>query len=300
MNQRRQFPINVVAADVNPPHLKVRADSRRLLRLRDSMLEFFKGNLSRLLLLVCALFAVAAMDPPSQPITLAPEQAAKEGHALVDEMLSQQPEANAVTGIMAVRKLSPSSSYTEIGIRFQTIVTSTNYASLYQATQSNKVQNITIVHTPGQPNIYFSGPNPFISAVSNTLPLVSLPGVIFSDKISAPFAGSDFAIADLGLEFLHWPDQKLLQKDMKRGRACLVLESTNPHPTAGGYAKVKSWVDNESHGILLAQAFDAKGNQVKQFAPQGFSKDKGGQWQLEGMEISTEKSKTIIKFDIDK
>src|SRR4051812_48213313 len=107
MNQRRQFPINVVAADVNPLHLKVRADSRRLLRLRDSMLEFFKGNLSRLLLLVCALFAVAAMDPPSQSITLTPEQAAKEGRALADEMLSQQPEANAVTGIMAVCQIRP-------------------------------------------------------------------------------------------------------------------------------------------------------------------------------------------------
>jgi hypothetical protein len=260
-------------------------------------------RLFRLSLLLGALFAVAAMDPPSQPATLPPEQAAKEGRELVDEMLSQQPDANAVTGIMAIRKLGPHGSYTEVGIRFQTIVTPTNYASLYQATRSNQVQNITIVHTPGQPNLYFSGANPFIdkSAVSNTLPLTALPGVLFSEQTLAPFSGSDFSIADLGLEFLHWPDQKLLQKDMKRGRACRILESTNPHPTAGDYAKVKSWVDNESHGILLAQAFDANGNQVKQFAPQGFSKDKDKQWQLEGMEISTgDKSKTIIKFNIDK
>jgi hypothetical protein len=254
-----------------------------------------------ILLLLSALFAMAAMDPPSQPITLSPEQAAKEGRALVDEMLSQQPEANAVTGVMAIRKDGSTKSYTEISIRFQTIVTSTNFVSLYQATRSNQVENISIVHAHGKTNIYYSGRNQFIVAGSAKNPAGS-PTNLSGDAVFAPFAGSDFSIADLGLEFLHWPDQKLLQKDMKRSRSCLVLESTNPHPELGGCSKVKSWVDNESHGILYAEAYDRRGKELKEFVPQGVSKGADGQWQLEGMQISNvqTKSTTTVKFNLDK
>jgi len=94
-----------------------------------------------------------------------------------------------------------------------------------------------------------------------------------------------------------------LQKEMKRSRSCRVLESTNPHPERGGYAKVKSWIDNESHGILLAQAFDAKGNVIKEFWPGDFSKAKStGQWQLGKMQITSKPndSTTTVKFDVDK
>ena len=47
-----------------------------------------------------------------------------------------------------------------------------------------------------------------------------------------PFAGSDFWIADLGLEFFHWPEQKVLKKEFRRNCSCVVLESTNPNPAA--------------------------------------------------------------------
>ena len=120
-----------------------------------------------------------------------------------------------------------------------------------------------------------------------------------AEQANTPFAGSDFSIADLGLEFLHWPDQRLLQKEMKRSRSCRVLESVNPHPVPGGYARIKSWVDAESHGIVQAEAYDAKGNKVKDFAPKDFSKV-NGQWQLEEMQISNTQtgSSTTVKFDL--
>ena len=255
-------------------------------------------QLFRFSFLLSALFAVAAMEPPSQPIMVPPEQAAKEGRALVDEMLSQPPDANTFTGVLAIRH---GKSYTEIPITFQTIVNSTNWASSYQATSSKKPEKITVVHTPGRPNIYFSNRNQTASA--NQIPAGSAPDVLSEKDILAPFAGSDFSIADLGLEFLHWPDQKLLQKEMRRGRSCRVLESTNPHPAAGGYSKVKCWVDNESHGILLAQAFDTKGNKIKEFIPGDFSKSKTtGQWQLGKMQITNPQTDftTTVKFDVDK
>jgi len=257
-----------------------------------------KYNLFRFSLLLSALFAVAAMEPPSQPITLPPAQAAKEGRALVNEMLSQPPGESTTTGVMAIRH---GKSYQEIPIKFQTIVRSNDWVSVYEATRKNGVEHISIIHSAGQTNRYLAGETSSI----NNLPVAgqSLPAPLSAQQITAPFAGSDFSIADLGLEFLHWPDQKLLQKEMKRSRSCLVLESTNPHPTAGGYFKVKSWVDNESHGILLAQAFDAKGNKIKEFIPGDFSKSKAtGQWQLGKMQITNPQNDytTTVQFDVNK
>ena len=248
------------------------------------------------LFLLTALVGMAAMDPPSQPIVLSPEQAAKEGRALVDEMLSMKPEESATTGILSIRAKK---GYRQISIRFQTVITPTNWASVYQATQSNKSENITVVHNSGQPNIYYSGSNQFISA--RTPQKSSLPAPLSDGAVLAPFAGSDFSIADLGLDFLHWPDQRLLQKDMKRSRSCQVLESVNPHPVAGGYSRVKSWVDVESHGILYAEAYDANGKELKEFYPKDFDKV-DGQWQLHEMQISNvqTKSATTVKFDLER
>ena len=246
----------------------------------------------RFSILLAALFAVAAMDPPSQPITLSPEQAIKEGRALVDEMLSDQPEKNSVSGTMAIRR---GKTYREIPIKFETTLSPTNWISDYAAVYKDHVDHFLICHTPNQTNTY--------SQFSSALDGGNVRPRELVKNFWAPFADSDFSIADLGLEFLHWPGQKLLQKEMKLGRSCLVLESTNPHPETGGYAKVKCWIDDESHGILLAQAFDSKGKQIKDFAPGDFSKSKAtGQWQLGKMRISDSRtgSTTTIRFDVDK
>ena len=115
-----------------------------------------------------------------------------------------------------------------------------------------------------------------------------------------PFAGSDFWIADLGLEFFHWPDQRMLYSEMRRSRSCRVLESINPKPAPGVYSRVVSWIDNESGGIVHADAYDSNGKVSKQFDPKDFKKV-NGEWQLEGMEIydRVADSRTRIEFNLD-
>ena len=73
------------------------------------------------------------------------------------------------------------------------------------------------------------------------------------------FSQSDFWAVDLGLEFFHWPAQKVLPKttNLKRGREYTLLESTNPNPTTNGYSRVLTWIDKETGGILEAEAYDA-------------------------------------------
>jgi YD repeat-containing protein len=114
-----------------------------------------------------------------------------------------------------------------------------------------------------------------------------------------PFAGSDFWIADLGLEFLHWPKQRLVRKELRRGQSCDVLESTNPDPRPGGYRRVVSWLDIDTGGIVHADAYDANDRLLKQFDPKEFTKIKG-EWQLEEMEIRNRQkgSKTRIDFKL--
>ena len=122
-----------------------------------------------------------------------------------------------------------------------------------------------------------------------------------SNDANEPFVGSDFWICDLGLEFFHWPGQKILKKENRRGRGCMVLESTNPEPSTNGYSRVVSWIDEESGGIVQAEAYDFKNKLLKEFAPKSFKKV-NGQWELQDMEIDNDQtgSRTRIEFDLKK
>jgi hypothetical protein len=250
----------------------------------------------RFLFLISALLAVAAMDQPSQPIVLSPEQAVKEGRALADEMRSLKPtEMKTTTGVMSIRRKK---QFTQIPIQFVIQMTATNWMNEYRAMITNSVVQVAILHADNQPNVYYQK---HFAVVSNGIPVSAPTGGLIKDKaILNPFADSDFSIADLGLEFLHWPDQRLLQKEMRRSRSCRVLESINPHPMAGGYSKVKSWVDAESDGIVYALAYDVNGKELKEFIPKDVSKV-NGQWELEEMQIRNVQtdSSTTVKFTLE-
>jgi hypothetical protein len=112
-----------------------------------------------------------------------------------------------------------------------------------------------------------------------------------------PFAGSDFWLADLGYEFLHWPKQAVLKNDMRHSRACKVLESSNPTP--GTYSRVVCWITVEKpHAPVHADAYDATGTRFKQFDPKNLEKV-NGVYQIESVEMRNSKtgSHTILEFD---
>jgi hypothetical protein len=87
---------------------------------------------------------------------------------------------------------------------------------------------------------------------------------------------------------------------MRHSKSCSVLESINPAPVPGGYTRVVSWLMIERpHGIIHADAYDARGERFKQFDPKSLEKIQG-EYQLEEMEIRNRKtgSQTVIKFDL--
>ncbi len=132
-------------------------------------------------------------------------------------------------------------------------------------------------------------------------PVDSLPAVT-GTNLWQSLAQSDFALADLGLEFLHWPKQRVLRTEMRRGQVCRVLESVNPAPAEGGYARVLSWVarpGSDAEGILQAEAYDRSQRLAKEFSLGSFKKV-GGEWQLKDMKIASPQlhSRTWLEFDL--
>jgi hypothetical protein len=130
-----------------------------------------------------------------------------------------------------------------------------------------------------------------------------IPFLHSDNEMLVPFAHSDFWLCDFGLEFFHWPAQKVLPKttNLKRGREYTLLESTNPNPATNGYSRVLSWIDKETGGILEAEAYDFNGKLLKDFAPKSFKKV-NGQWELQEMEIRNVQtgSRTRLEFDLKK
>jgi hypothetical protein len=256
--------------------------------------RFLCRFLSLLLASSAVCFGQRQNDP--RPAPLDPVQAEKEARALVAELLAQKPEQNATnTGQARIRDAAGKER--EIPMRFEITTSPTNWVSVYETLVSADGPGgvkLTVIHSTGQPNQYRLV-NSAEAGATNAVPKELTP-----DQTMIPFAGSDFWVADLGLEFLHWPRQHLLKKEMRHSKSCEVLESVNPAPVPAGYARVESWVMIESpHGIVHADAYDAKGERLKVFDPTALEKVQG-EYQLEEMEIRNRKtgSQTVIKFNL--
>ena len=221
------------------------------------------------------------------------DQARLEGRALANSIVSQKPiEGNTLIGKLTIR---PSSGKrTEIPIKFQTLVTATNWQNLYLMHDMvrNRAALLTVIHAPPKPNVFVLAT---VAGTGGSEEVTQLMG----NQAMIPFAGSDFWVIDLGLEFFHWPVQRVTAKEFASGMACRVLESLNPNPAPGAYRRVVSWVDIETLGIVKAEAYDANDRMLKTFTPKKFKKI-AGRWQLKEMEIFNKRadSKTTIAFDL--
>lgn len=214
-----------------------------------------------------------------------------QGRRLVQKILAQWPSENLTnTGVLIIHGGHGHRSKTPV--EFRTTVGASGWATACETTTASNRVALVIIHKPGQPNQY---------ELFHRFPMFAhSPRILSGNHTMIPFAGSDFWVADLGLEFFHWPDQRILKPyEMRRGRSCKVLESINPDPSAKGYSRVVSWIDNETLGIVQAKAYDANGKLLKEFYPKDFKKVKG-QWELGEMEMINNQtgSRSWIKFDL--
>ncbi|MGB7769974.1 MAG: outer membrane lipoprotein-sorting protein [Verrucomicrobiia bacterium] len=247
------------------------------------------GRLALILLgLSAAMGAVAAT---TNELSEAESQGRQLAQQIWERLEQPPPESLTNTGVLIINDSNGRRS--EIPVQFQTTTGAAGWSTTCETTaESNRVA-LVVIHETGQPNRY-----ELYHGLSQALPS---PEILIGNKTMIPFAGSDFWIADLGLEFFHWPEQKILRHEMRRGRACKVLQSTNPHSFPDSYSRVVSWIDNETLAIVQAEAYDAKGKLLKEFYPKDFKKV-NGQWAMGEMEMINDQtgSRTRIKFDLKK
>ncbi len=234
--------------------------------------------------------------PPPAPLEQA--EGMKQAQSLVANLLAQKPAQNSTNdAVMRIRDAEGKRS--EIPVKCLILPSPTNYLTIYQTPNSSKGpggMKLTIIHSEGQPNQYM------LSEAANATGTASEQKQLSGAQLMLPFSGSDFWVADLGLEFLHWPQQRVLRKEMRRSTSCDVLESINPQPSPGGYTRVLSWIGINHPGetvLVHADAFDDRGKVLKQFDPKSLEKVNGA-WQLESMEMQNVQtdSRTMIEFNL--
>jgi hypothetical protein len=230
---------------------------------------------------IILLFAMGAAAETTNTLSDAEIQ----GRALAQKIFELQPTENLTnTGVIKIKDGAGNKSEIRFEMRIKAELT--NWYAIYTTLSTNSPDNneeLWVAHPSSNKFSYgYSGNK--------------------ATKFES-FASSDFSADDLSLCFLYWPAQKVLPKptNLVRGREYTLLESTNPNPSTNGYSRVLSWIDKETGGILQAEAYNANGKLLKEFAPKSFKKV-NGQWELQEMEIRNVQtgSRTRLEFDLNK
>ena len=221
---------------------------------------------------------------PVAPVPLlSPAEGERQARELVAQLLAQKPTEN-FTNIQVLKIRGADKKWREIPITFIVLCSPTNFANIYEtapAASATGGSRLTILHAGEQPNQYS------LTKLFNEPATNAAPRKLDESELSRPFAGSEFWVGDLGLEFLHWPQQRILYKKMRKEQMCNVLQSTNPRPSAGGYSRVETWIaaNHPDETIIVhADGYDAHGELLKEFDPTKVQKVHGA-YQLEEMEM---------------
>lgn len=232
---------------------------------------------------------------PNQPSSLTPSQSPESlGHALARKVRASFPqESTRFDAFLKTR--TPKGDVRRTPIHCEIQVHDSHWTSSYHVPDSTNgpAQSFVIIHRPEGPNQYFLESKPE-SPDASPHPVPLTP-----ELIGNAFAHGDFGFADLGMEFLHWPEQRLLKTEMRRSRVCHVLESRNPNPAPNQYSRVLCWLDKEHSQPLLAEAYDHQNRLLKEFSI-GSLKKVQGRWQVQDMKIVNvqTRSRTWLEFDL--
>jgi hypothetical protein len=257
------------------------------------------GRISLIFLIALSISAVSWAQPKSDltpPPPLEPAEGEREARVLVSRLLEQKPEqAVTNTGLLKIRDAQ--GQQREVSARFVVVPGPDRWLNIYEAAglAHQPPVTLTIIHRAEQPNEYFLADSEKARVTTPS------PRKLGPDELMMPFAGSDFWIVDLGLDFLHWPEQRVLRKQMRKGLSCDVLQSVQPKSAAGAYSRVVSWISiNRPEDIVIvhAEAFDDHGKLLKEFDPKKVEKV-NGLWQLEEMEIRNRQAGTRTRIDFN-
>lgn len=234
-------------------------------------------------LLVAALVATEVAGAATE------DDARAAGLELVRELTSLAPPA-AVTNTGTLTIKDKSRSIVQIPVRIVIQPDANGWTTTYQTltTDTNYAATLVIHQAAAVPNRY-----ELTTGTTNGLPVPLAAG-----GLMIPFGGTDFWVADLGLEFLHWPQQKILRQELRRGQSCHVLESIQTNAVTTGYVRVVAWIDIDTGGIVEADAYDTTGKKVKHFYPRSFRKIEG-RYELKRIDITDRLTGSTTQLEFD-
>jgi hypothetical protein len=232
--------------------------------------------------LLMIMGATEALPAATGQIRYDDAKAVELGRELVAQLRSLVPETSFTnTGTLAIKPRRQ--ALIKVAYTCRAEVTETNWTSYYSAARgTNILPGFSVEHRAGQPGVYRDSTGKILSRT----------------ELDVSFAGSDFWLSDLGLEFFHWPDQRVSRWEMKRSFGCKVLESRNPHPTPDNYARVISWIHEETGGLIQAEAYDVRGKLLKEFRPTAVQKV-NGRHELKEMEIENIRTESVTRLEFD-
>lgn len=261
--------------------------------LFDSMNKVRTFNLRLCLLsLLSVLFAVTVH---AQSIMERKTETPKDAQEIVEIIRSRVPVKKIESqGVLKIR--APKAKMRSVPIHFEVKpLSEDSWESVYEAIlPEGRLERLLI-------RSYINHPNEYILRTKSEKESEWKTDKIQPGEESAvSFAGTDFWLCDLGLEFLGWSDQLLLKREMRKGRPCRVIQSAPEERTGMMYARVVSWVDNESDGIVMAQSYNEFNKRLKEFEVQSFKKVEGV-WQLKKMTIydNLSDSRTTLEIDLE-
>lgn len=215
---------------------------------------------------------------------------AGEGKALVEDLLTRRPgESSQILGLLKIRP--PNSEIVEVPIRMTVRLVEDGWHDIYetQPVGDRPGEVFVVKHHRSKPSEYSFGTYLKIEDKPVLKPLLS-------EELFQPLAGSDFYLIDLGLDFLHWPSQKIVKKEMRKSRSCRVVESVPLKAVPGGYARVRSWIDFETGGIILAEAYDQNDRLLKEFSIQKFDRKEK---RLKEMQIRNDQTDSRTRLELN-
>lgn len=245
-----------------------------------------------LLLVLLGMVGVFAQEP-----SLARQR--QEGARLALELCSHKP-AESFTNSGVLRLRDARGKRRELPVRIVTLVDTERWQVRYEARPGTNgtAETLTVSFSTNRPPTYE------LARVAPDSAIAPPPTAVDPARTAEAFAGTDFWFCDLGLEFLHWPDQRLVKEELSNGRLCWALDSYNPNPGTNAYASVRSWIDAEFHALLRAEAYDRQRRKVKEFSTGSFRQitTRDGQeiWTLKDIRIRDEfhDTRTELQYDL--
>lgn len=235
------------------------------------------------LLLFCLTLPARAQGTKAAPDRPSGEKI--DARALLKEIVGMAPRsAREIVGVLKVRDADGGQK--KIPIKWTMVPLTNQWHDVFQTPRGTELPQevLRIVHT-GSTNFYelTRGGEQVAGAGTN---------------LFVPFAESDFWLADLGMEFLHWPNPKHLKTEMRKSRPCYVIETLNPNPKKNEYPRVLSWIDTEHGGLIRAEAYTANGKLWKEFSIGSITRV-DGRWQIKELHIRNDLTDTDTRLEFE-